>query len=125
LEAICNILSLNVEYSSFLFGSVLGKNFHVVLNSLLSSNCSVRFKVFVLINHSDYIEISPGTIILKQQSCMCTAFRCALLTKVWHLQQNGADGKRSDVTIDFRLINRGCTIHLIGLHLRLFSGNVP
>jgi len=36
LEAICNILSLNVEYSSLLFGSVLGKNFYVVLNSLLS-----------------------------------------------------------------------------------------
>jgi len=30
LEAICNILSLNIEYSSFLFGSVFGKNFHVV-----------------------------------------------------------------------------------------------
>jgi len=86
----------------------------------------VRFKVFCA-DKSAYIKIFPGTIILKQQSRVCTAFKVPLLTKVWHLPRNGADGKPSDESCDhkFQHVNCRCTFHLIGLHPGHSTRNVP
>ena len=113
LEAICNIISLNIEYSSLLFGSVLGKNFYLVLNSLLSSNCSNDIHSFFCADksfslHQDLSwDNHTETTVLRVHH-----FKDVPLTKVVHLLQNGANGQQSDESCNHKFQARKSRVYL-------------